>query len=135
MKNSKQANEVRIIWNELFHRVFNKQLSDVIIKEKLKYFGNRTEYINERNNSSEKVVKLINDLLLVDDLPVDYMGEIVSAAELTEQQFLFDRFLYMDEHLKQLGEKDFYVSDKSSDFVRYGLIDIWDARLRQGEWS
>jgi hypothetical protein len=97
-----------------------------IIKEQAKYLKDPT-YTDLRNTSAAKVLELI-DSLCVPDLSTDNLRNLVEAAPITHQAFLYERFLHVDDYLARKGEREFFYEDNPADFLRFGLVDLWGFR-------
>ncbi len=97
-----------------------------ILQEQAKYLKEPIS-TDLRNTSAAKVLELI-DSLCVPDLTTDDLRHLVERAPITLQAFLHERFLYIDDYLARQGEREFFYEDKSGDFLRFGLVDLWDSR-------
>ncbi len=132
---SSTAGHARQIWDDIRNGIFSVEMLAMINLEKLRYLATRDKtYIDMRNSSSAEVLKLIEKLQSVPDLVVPEMSAIVQEMPLSVQSFLFDRFLYVDEYLEKLGQTEFFFEEGPHEFLRWGLMDIWDSRERVGDW-
>jgi hypothetical protein len=128
------ADHAREIWEDLRNGIFTELHLVLVLRERLKYLAERDKtYFDLRDTSTSKILEVI-EYLCTPNLEIGKMSEFVLAQPMTLQSFLLDRFLYVDEYFSRLGTSEFWLADPDS-FLRWGLIDIWNSRLRSGEWK
>ena len=132
---ARTGNDAKMIWDRVFQSVFSDAMSMKIAAEKAIYLkqGDHT-YIDLRNEAAGITLGTINYLIAYPSLTWENWRDHVRSLPLIQQGFLLDRFRYVDEYLSKVRTREFLYEDKIEDFLRWGLIDMWNARPRENEW-
>ena len=132
---ARTGNDAKIIWGQIFLSVFSDGMSMKIASERATYLKQGDHaYFDLRKEAAGKTLETINYLVAYPSLTWENWRDHVRSLPLIEQSFLLDRFRYVDEYLGNVGTREFVDKEKVEDFLRWGLIDMWEARPREKEW-
>lgn len=123
----------RLIMEDLRTKIFAEALYTFVIRDRLRYLAARDRTYFESREIDEKNVRELVEYMCTINLDVPAMREVVRLQPTNMQSFLLDRFIYADEFLSKYPNQEFFVKTMG-DFLRWGLIDIWNSRVRVGEW-
>jgi hypothetical protein len=125
--------------NEVLEILKNYQ-SDIYTIDILDRMVAHDEYMDKNKlkelyyyNSVEEVKKSILELI-TKETP-DELSEYFGGLSDTVMTFIMVRFQNYEEHLEALGESDIEVSEEFHDFLKDGLITLWEEQIKNYSFS
>jgi hypothetical protein len=124
MMTSVQAKILLSRWQDIRERIFSLEIK-IAVLNKLNKLSEEDYYLDLRNTSESRLLLLIEQLAL---LPPDRWNNFVKEQPLTLLSFLYDRVLYVEQHLNHLGQGELIAWDSNEDLLTWGLVKLWNER-------
>jgi hypothetical protein len=103
---------------------------------KLNYLQtNDKTYYDLRNTANAKVIELVENLCSLGIEKLDKLHSLVQSQPISIRAFLADRFSHAEECLYKLGSKFLSGVHSEDQCLHYGLVDLWNTRIRNGHWK
>ncbi len=111
-------------WQRMREQLFSNDIK-IAILNKLQELGEEDYYLDLRSTSQGYVLALIDQLI---SLPPGEWDSTIRCQPLTVLAFLYDRILYAEAHLRELGQAE--VANRPDDraLLEWGVTDLWDQR-------
>jgi hypothetical protein len=128
--------DAKRIWHQMSKSVFSDEMSIKIAEVKFTHLqqGDNT-YFDLRNTATAKTLESIDYLIHAPGLTWDNRQDYVRSLRVIQQSFLYDRFCFVDDYLSKVGTREFFTIAKPEDFLIWGLLNVWELRLREEEWQ
>jgi hypothetical protein len=122
------------IWDQILRSVFSDDMVIRIAADKLAHLEQGDSTYNDlRNTATARTVETINYLIDTPGLTwADWQDHVRSLPPL-QQGFLLDRFNFVKKYLAKMKSHEFFPVGEVNEFLRWGLIQMWDARSRETE--
>jgi hypothetical protein len=124
------------IWAIFRHGIFTNDAMLSVRKFKQQYINELdSTYYDLRNTANAKVIEVVEQLSALGIDKLQEMRSLVQSQPIPVRAFLVDRFSYVDEYLNKFGQKFLPEVHSEDQLLRYGLVDLWNNRIREKHWK
>jgi|GEM_PF-3035656 len=119
--------DAKRIWNQIFQSVFSDEMSIKILADRFSHLAHaETTHPELRNGGTSETMSSINYLIDTPGLTWESRQDYVRSLPIIQQALLYDRFSFVDNYLSKVGPREFINAGDAEDFLRWGLIDLWN---------
>lgn len=122
--NSSRANLLLARWQDLRDRIFGLDIKIAVLTN-LRKLSEEDYYLDLRGTSEARVLHLIEQL---SSLSPGQWSDFIKVQPLTLLGFLYDRVLYVEQYLGELGDAEVLDVVPDGMLLKWGLVKLWDER-------